>query len=64
MTHTSSSIILSVIKKKKNTRGRPQDQTAKVQDCDLEASKFQLQSHYNVHLQTYTLWKSTNILII
>ena len=33
---------------------------AKVWDCDLEVSEFEIQLHYYVHLRTHTLSKGIN----
>ena len=43
--------------------GRLRGITAKMLDCDLKVSEFELQSHYYVHFQTNTLRKGINPLI-
>ena len=45
-------------------RGSPYEVVAKVLDCDIVVSEFELQPHYYVHFRTNTLEKGMNLLIL
>ena len=36
----------------------------KAMDCEIVVNEFELQSHYNVHFRTNTLWKDINLLTL
>ena len=59
-THTHTHIHIYIYREREMVGSSCQN--AKVRECGLEVSEFELQSHFYVHFRTHTLGKGTNSL--